>query len=144
MFNTYTSSVFGGSQATLKGALKNPNLFTEAVVFESINRMPLHKIKEFVKSPEARQMLEANVISQESMDKLTAKAECSYLDTTVCHMAKEAGDPMWDELVALRMQERRLMNALKEKYMDQAKSVADNVESDIIDHKVTPYFKQEM
>lgn len=144
MFNAYTSSVFGASDATLKGALKNPNLFSEAVILESINRMPLHKIREFVKSPEAKQMLEGGVISQDSMDELCDKANSPYVDTTVCHMAKEAGDPIWDELVAVRMQERRLMNMLREKYLDKAKPVADNVESDIIDKKVTPYFKQEM
>ena len=135
------SAVFGGPNAVLEGALKNPNQFREAVIYESINSLSENKIKEFVESDEAKHMIEEGYITDDTVDQLRQNGGKKCLKMTVCHMAKEAGDPLWDELVACRVQERRIMNDLMAKYADKATPVADNVEGDFINKCVPEYFR---
>ena len=141
--NPVTSRVFGGANITMESTLKNPNQFKEAVIYESLNSLPAKKINEFVHSEEARMMLNEGIISQDILDRLVANSEHegNVLKTTVCHMAKENGDPIWDEFVKARIQERRLLNELIEKYGKDAKVIADNAEKDIVKACIPEYFR---
>ena len=102
--NGVSSQVFGPADIKLESALKNPNQFREAVLFESLNNLPAAKKKEFLTSPEAKAMLEEGLVTRDMLERLAAESDNGILKTTVCHMAKENGDPAWDELVKLRLQ----------------------------------------
>lgn len=136
------SAVFGKGHAVLESALKNPNQFREAIIYESIANLPDDKVDEFVKSDEAKYMVDKGYISDETIERLKANTDNKCMNTTVCHMAKEAGDPLWDELVACRLQERRIMDALIEKYKVKAAPIADNVETDFIENCIPKYFRK--
>ena len=135
------NALFGGNDAVIEGALKNPNQFRDAVLFESLNSLPTAKKKEFVNSKEAKTMLQEGLISTEVLERLSAEADNGVLKTTVCHMAKENGDPAWDELVKHRMEERRLLNDLIEKYGDKAKVIADNADKEFVEAYIPEYFR---
>lgn len=141
LLDTVTSRVFGSSDAIMESALKNPNQFREAVLFEALSAMPEKKIKEFVKSPEAKTMINEGMITQETLERLANEHKAGLIATTVCHMAKENGDPLWDEFVAARIQERRLMNDLLAKYGEQAKPVAADADKKIVESCIPEYFR---
>lgn len=142
LFNaSVSSSIFGGNDVVMEGALKNPNQYRDAVLFESLNSLPTEKKKEFVNSKEAKTMVTEGLISAEVLERLSAEADTGVLRTTVCHMAKENGDPMWDELVKHRIEERRLLNDLIEKYSDKAKVIADNADKEFVEAYIPEYFR---
>ena len=138
--NSITSQVFGESSIRMEGALKNPNQFREAVIFESLRTLPVSRLKEFVNSKEAKTMLNEGIISQDTLERLSAESDNGTLKTTVCHMAKENGDPLWDEFIKLRIEERRLMNELLDKYRDKASVIADNAEKEFVESCIPKYF----
>lgn len=142
LFNaSVSSSIFGGNDVVMEGALKNPNQYRDAVLFESLNSLPTEKKKEFVNSKEAKTMVTEGLISTEVLERLSAEADTGVLRTTVCHMAKENGDPMWDELIKHRIEERRLLNDLIEKYSDKAKVIADNADKEFVEAYIPEYFR---
>ena len=135
------SKVFGGINTTMEATLKNPNQYRDAVIFESLSNLSEAKIKEFINSQEAKMMLNEGLISQEVLDRLCAEKCNGILKTTVCHMAKENGDPLWDELVKHHIEERRIMNELLGKYGDQAKPVAESANKKFVDSNIPEYFR---
>lgn len=140
--NPINSAVFGSGDMKLESALKNPNQFRDAVIFESLSSLPTKKINEFVNSEEAKTMINEGLISQDVLERLVNTSDKNILKTTVCHMAKENGDPIWDEFVKARIQERRIMNDLLEKYGKDAKLIADNAEKEIINASIPEYFRK--
>lgn len=136
------SSVFGAADIKLESALKNPNQFREAVIFETLNGLPSAKRKEFIKSNEAKTMLTEGLITKDMLDRLASESDNSVLKTTVCHMAKENGDPIWDEFVRCRIEERRIMNELIAKYGEDAKPIADNADKDFVEACIPEYFRK--
>ena len=140
---TAVSRVFGSADVKLESTLKNPNQFREAVLFETLNSLPMSKKKEFINSNEAKTMLTEGLITRDMLDRLTAETDKgSLLKTTVCHMAKENGDPIWDEFVACRVEERRLINELIRKYGEDAKPVVDNADKDFVESCIPEYFRK--
>lgn len=135
------SEVFGGTDMVMETTLKNPNQFREAVIFEHLKNLPTKKIAEFANSVEARTMINEGIISYETLKRLTHDHDDNTIQTTVCHMAKENGDPIWDEFVRLRIEERRLMNELLEKYGDEAKSIAEDVDKNFVEGFIPEYFR---
>ena len=136
------SSVFGAADIKLESALKNPNQFREAVIFEALNSLSIEKRKEFIKSNEAKTMLTEGLITKDMLDRLANESDNGVLKTTVCHMAKENGDPIWDEFVRCRIEERRLMNELIAKYGEDAKPIADNADKDFVEACIPEYFRK--
>ena len=135
------TSIFGSGDVKMENTLKNPNQYREAVIYETLSTLSSKKIREFVKSPEAKTMLEEGIITQDTLERLVEDNDTGCLKTTVCHMAKENGDPLWDELVKCRIQERRLMNELLEKYQEEAKLVVESANSTMIEKNVPTYFR---
>lgn len=142
------SKVFGGPTAKMEGALKNPNQYRDAVLYESLNMLPGDKIREFVDSEEAKVMINKGFMSPEVVDRLHSEHDSKHgicphvFKTTVCHLAKQNDDPEWAQLVELRTQERRLFNSLVEKYGDQAVEASKNAEKDIVEAFIPEYFRQ--
>lgn len=141
MFENVSSKVFGGATAVLEGTLKNPNQYRDAILYENLSALPAAKLKEFVRSPEAKTMLNEGLISRDTIDRLAAECKNGCLNTTICHIAKENDDPLWDELVKLRVQERRLFNELVAKYGEQARPVADNANKKFVESCIPEYFR---
>lgn len=139
--NSIQSNVFGNGNGVIESVLKNPNQYRDAVLYESLASLTQSKLNEFVDSDEAKMMIDKELISQDTLERLANEHKNSLVDTTVCHMAKENGDPMWDELVKLRIEERRVMNELIDKYSDQAKPVVDNAQTDFIEACIPEYFR---
>lgn len=137
-----SSKVFGEPQAVMEGALKNPNQYRNAVLFESLSALPEAKRREFVGSQEAKFMMENNMISPETLDRLISNDENRLLKTTICHMAKENGDPLWDALVQARMEERRVMNDLIAKYADEAQPVVEGTARKFVETCIPEYFRK--
>lgn len=135
------SKIFGEPQAVMEGTLKNPNQYRNAVLFESLSTLPENKRKEFVNSQEAKFMMENDIISPETLDRLIAGDDNRLLKTTICHMAKENGDPLWDELVQARMLERRVMNNLLAKYADEAQPVVEGAARKFVETCIPEYFR---
>lgn len=125
----------------MESSLKNPNQLRDAVIYESLSSLPTKKIKEFVNSKEAKVMLKEELISQEVLERLVDEKDTGCLKTTVCHMAKENGDPLWDELVKHRIEERRLLNDLLAKYGENAKEAADIANKEFVESKIPEYFR---
>ena len=136
------SRVFGSADVKLESVLKNPNQFREAVLFETLNNLPRNKIKEFITSEEAKVMISEGIIDHDMLERLAKENDTGILNTTVCHMAKENGDPIWDELVECRIKERRLMNELLNKYSDSAKPIANNANKDFVEACIPEYFRK--
>lgn len=141
LFEHVDTDVFGGPDVVIEATLKNPNQLKEAVLFESLSTLPAAKLQEFVKSDEAKMMLESEIISQDLIQRLYDHADNGCFQTTVCHMAKEENDPLWDELVRTRVQERRLMNELIAKYGEVAKPMADDAQKEIVESCIPEYFR---
>jgi len=116
------SKVFSEGTIQSGAPLKRPDVLREAFVVNELQHLPQKVLKEFVNSPEAKTMLENEIISY---DTLNALANDIYKDRAsefcVCHLAKENGDPLWDDLIRHREEERRLMNELLAKYGEEAK-----------------------
>lgn len=139
--DTALGSVFGEASETINATLKNPNQFREAVVLEALRNLPAAKRKEFSNSKEAKFMIEEGIITQEMLDRLNESKDCSTMKIAVCNIAKENNDPLFDELLSLRIQERRVMNELIEKYHVAAEPVAANADADIVDRSIPAYFR---
>ena len=138
-----SSKVFGPREVKMENTLKNPNQYKEAIIFETLNNLSAEKRREFINSPEAKAMIESGVISQDTVERLEeCDTNCITLKTTVCHMAKEDNDPLWDELVECRIKERRLINELIEKYGEKAKSISDKVEKEVVESSIPMYFRK--
>lgn len=143
LFDPLKSKVFGSSDVKLEGVLKNPNEFREAVLFESLNNLPNEKKKEFVKSKEAKTMVSEGFLNMETLHRLAHECDHHHgIHTMVCHMAKENGDPLWDELVECRIRERRLINELIAKYGEEAKPAAETAEKEFVESCIPEYFRK--
>lgn len=124
----------------IDSTLKKPNLFTEAVIYDEISRRPYSQIKEFYDSPEARDMVAAGVISQDVVERLQDIPRDRRLGIASCHLADENDDPLWQQLIAARREERRIMNELLEKYGNSVDRISGNIRDEIINKKLPTKF----
>lgn len=141
------SLVFGKDTAVMEGTLKNPNQYRDAVIYESLNSLPDSKIREFIESEEAKVMVDKGFMSPEVVDRLHSEHDSKHeyhpcvFKTTVCKLAKDNDDPLWDKLVELRSQERSLFNDMVEKYGAEAERAASTAQKDIVESFIPEYFR---
>lgn len=140
---SYSESMIFSEGAELQVVLKNPNQFREAVIYEHLSHLDPYKIKSFVNSREAKAMIEAGTITYDTLDRLQHKANVgnNVVGTAVCHVAKENEDDLWDQLVAARAEERRIMNELLDKYRDRVETIATNAHNEIIEKCIPANFR---
>lgn len=136
------SRVFGEATAVMNTPLKNPNQYKEAVICEAIAELPDADVKKFVNSPEAKALEDNGTLSPEALERLANRKDNGQIMVAICHMAKESNDPLWDELVACRIQERRIFNNLAERYGAAAKKTVDTVQKDIIETCIPREYKK--
>ena len=134
MHVSYSSMVFDES-AQIKTVLKNPNQFREAVIYDHISHLDRPTVSKFIRSPEAKAMIEAGTITYDTLDRLARVAghKDKSLNMAICHHAKEEGDELWDELVKAKAEERRIMNELLDKYRSEVEPLAFNAYNEIIE-----------
>ena len=137
-----SSGVFGSGDVKLEVTLKDPNQYRRAVIIEAISNLPIKKMREFIRSEEAKVMITEGIIDPDDLSHLESKPNEFCRNTAVCAKAKEDGDPLWDELVRLRTQERRVMNDLIEKYGSSVSTIADNADTDIVEAYIPRYFRE--
>lgn len=137
------SSIFGDADVKMEGCLKNPHQFRDAVLFEHFSALPNEKIKEFVSSKEAKFMLSEGHISPDVIDRLNEAVnnDTGMLKLTVCHMAKENNDPLWEALVKCRLEERNIMNAIVERYAEEGSAIAQTAQQIFVESHVPEYFR---
>ena len=137
------SSIFGDADVKMEGCLKNPHQFRDAVLFEHLSALPNEKIKEFVSSKEAKFMLSEGHISPDVIDRLNdaVNNDTGMLKLTVCHMAKENNDPLWEALVKCRLEERNIMNAIVERYAEEGSAIAQTARQAFVESCIPEYFR---
>ena len=122
-----------------KSILKDTRPLQEAFVYNELSHMSKQKLREFMRGPECKYLVENDIISGETLERLANEEyyEDKAMELVVCHMAKENEDERWNELVRHRAEERRLMNELIGEYGDSAKTYAENYRQDFV-YKCVP------
>lgn len=132
------SIVFGEGVMAPRSILKDTRPLQEAFVYHELSHMPKSKLHEFMKSPECKYLVENDIISGDTLDRLASEEYSDKAtELVVCHMAKENDDERWNELVRHRAEERRLMNELIGEYGDSARTYAENYRQDFV-YKCVP------
>lgn len=128
------SIVFGeGNISAPKGVFKDIRPLQEAFVFHELSHMPKSELKKFAKTPECKYLVENDIISGETLDRLVSDEYGDQaMELCVCHMAKENDDERWNELVRHRAEERRLMNELIGEYGDAARTYAEQYRENFV------------
>lgn len=111
--------------------LKDPKPIREAFVLNELANLPKDELKDYVKSSQARALVENEIISPAALEDL---AKSAYADRGVefmaCHMAKENEDERWNELVRHRAEERRLLDDIIRDYGPGASKMCDGYRKD--------------
>lgn len=116
------STVFGEGNITPHGAFRDLKPLQEAFVYNELSHLSKSKLKEFMNGPECKYLVENEIISADTLEKLASDEYQDKAEELICcHMAKEVGDDRWDELVRHRAEERRIMNDLIQTYGEAAK-----------------------
>lgn len=136
-------SVFDES-STLKTTLKNPNRFREAVIYEHLSHLSPTRIKSFIYSQEAKAMIEAGTITYDTLERLQKKSDENdkTIRTAVCDVAMSNDDELWNQLVAARAEERRIMGALMAKYQKEVDPLAIDAREEIIKSCIPAEYQQ--
>lgn len=137
-------SILFDEEATMapKSIFKDTKPLQEAFIYQELSRLPKEKLHEFVNGPEAKYLIENDIISGDTLEALANDEYTDHaIELVVCHMAKENDDERWNELVRHRAEERRLMNELIGEYGDNAKTYAENYrENFVAKHVPKSYF----
>ena len=121
-----------------KSIFKDTRPLQEAFVFAELSQLPKQKLREFMKGPECKYLVENDIISGDTLERLANEEyEDKAMELVVCHMAKENDDDRWNELVRHRAEERRLMNELIGEYGDNARTYAEQYRENFV-YKCVP------
>ena len=136
------SMVFAESGNLGSKPLKDKNALREAFVYHELSHMSKKDLKEFAKSKEAKYMLENEIISYNTLERLVNDHYGDRaMEFAVCHLAKENDDERWNELCRAREQERRLMDELMATYSEQATRIAENYRQDYINPSIPKTYR---
>lgn len=136
------SMVFAESGKLGSKPLKDKDALREAYVYHELSHMSKKDLKAFAKSKEAKYMLENEIISYDTLERLTAEHYGDRsLEFAVCHMAHENDDERWNELCKCRDEERRLMDELMATYSEAAMTVAKNFRKDYLEPNIPKTFR---
>jgi len=134
----YASKVFTEGTMITGKPLKNLDALREAYIYNELSSMSKKDIKEFANSKEAKFMLEEEIISYDTLERLMSdEYNDSSVQFAVCHLAKENDDERWNELVKAREEERRIMNDLIQTYGESARKLSENYRENFL-HPAVP------
>lgn len=136
------SMVFAESGKLGSRPLKDKDALREACVYHELSHMSKKDLRAFAKSKEAKYLLEHEIISYDTLERLTS--ECygdRALEFHVCHMAHENDDERWNQLCKCRDEERRLMDELMDTYKEAAMVAAKNFRKDYIEPSIPKTYR---
>lgn len=140
--NSSNSAVFSESASFNNSPLKKKDALREAVIINELSRLPANLLREFVSSPEAKVMLEEEIISYDTMESLSKD---TYKDRAeelvVTDIAYELKDERMDELFRLRSREREIMNSLMRDYSESAAPYVEMYRENFINKYVPKHFQ---
>jgi hypothetical protein len=137
-------SIFGESTTTLapKEALKNPNMYRESIIYDTVSRLPKTKIDEFCTSKEAKIMVNEGYLSQESLERLAKEHGIpSVVKTLACHIAREENDELFQTLLMANREAHMCLEKILDKYGLDAAKMAEKYAGDM-DKIIPDYFKK--
>ena len=138
------STIFGEGTITPHGIFHDVKPLQEAFVYNELSHLPKNKLREFMKGPECKYLVENEIISADSLEKLASDEYQDKAEELVCcHMAKEVGDDRWDELVRHRAEERRIMNDLIRTYGEAAKPYVEQYRENFVYNCVPKGYRAE-
>lgn len=112
-------------ESLLEQDLQNPNELLESYIYDEVSKLSEKKIKEFVESDNAKDLLEAGVLTKPTLIRLSKTDDLDRRTTMAAfHLAKQHNDTLWKQLVANRVKERQLISKIKAKYGNKAVTVA--------------------
>lgn len=145
IFDNYNPSAIFAESGTLGSKdLKDKDALREAFVYSELSHMSKKDLREFAKTKEAKFLLENEIISYDTMDRLVNDTYGDRaLEFMVCHMARENDDERWNELVRHREEERRLMDELVERYGEDARYHADSYRENYINKSIPKKYRND-
>ena len=138
------NTIFGESTTPLasKGALKNPNMYRESIIYDTVSRLPKSKIDEFCTSQEAKIMVNEGYLSQESLERLAKEHGIpSIVKTLACHIAREENDELFQTLLMANREAHMCLDRILDKYGMDAAEMAKKYGDDL-DKIIPDYFKK--
>lgn len=105
--------------------LKNPNELLEAYIADELSFCSESQLEEFMNSSECKAMEEAGLISRKTLIRLSKNDDLSRRTKMAAfQLAKEANDPLWNQLVKVQMKRRDLISKIMTKYSSRATKAA--------------------
>lgn len=105
--------------------LRDNNALVEMMLVDDISRLDSDVVKEFCESPEAEALVEANVLRKPTLVRLGKKDDAKRRKKLAAfQLAKENKDPNWTKLCKNRVQEKKLINAIMQRWGQKAEREA--------------------
>lgn len=117
------------------------NACTEMYIVDEVSHLTDEQIQEFCNSPEAEALVEAGKLRRKTLVRLSKKDDMSRRKTMAAfQLARDKKDPLWAKLVKNRVQERKLIGQIEQKYGTKAERVAKLGQRDYLKNQMTPSF----
>ena len=136
-------SIFGTE--ALEENLMDSNALVEMFLADEIGRMDSDTIKQFCESAEAEALVEANVLRKPTLVRLGKKDDAKRRQKLAAfQLAKENNDPNWKKLCKNRVQEKKLIAAIMQRWGTKADRNAKIAQKEYIKNagKTTANFKK--
>ena len=113
-----------GTEA-LNEELRDNNELVEMMLVDEISRLDSDTIHKFCESAEAEALIEANVLRKPTLVRLGKKDDAKRRKKLAAfRLAKENKDPNWAKLCKNRIQEKKLINAIMQRWGQKAEREA--------------------
>lgn len=115
--------------------LQDVDLLNEAMIYLELssNLITAQEIDEYIRSKEAKTLLETGAITKKTLVRLTKNDDLTRRITMASfQLAKENDDPLWNKLAINRMKERDLISKIVAKYGSKGTRAAKNGQKDYL------------
>ena len=119
------------SSSTMEGTLKNENELLEQYIYDEVSMLDDEGKKAFIESAECKVLQEKGLISRKTLVRLSKNDDLTRrTKMATFQLAKERKDPLWAQLVKVRIKERMLINKIFQKYQSKGGIVAKKGQRD--------------
>lgn len=137
-------SIFG-TEALEENLMGGNSELVEMFLIDEISRMDSDTIQQFCESAEAEALVEANVLRKPTLVRLGKKDDAKRRKKLAAfQLAKENKDPNWAKLCKNRITEKKLINAIMQRWGTKAERNANLAQKQYIKTagKTTANFKK--
>lgn len=121
----------------LEQELKNPNELMESLIYDELSMLSEQTIQKFVKSDEAKAMVESGLIGRKTLVRLSKRDDLERRIGMACiQMAKENDDILYDQLIKNRIKEKEILDKINAKYTPRASRLAIVGQRDFLKQKL--------